>query len=137
MAPAQTDTIGGRVSMIFDSLSTGLTAVRAQRLRPLAVTTRNRQTSAPDVPTLSESGLKGYELGAWYGLLAPAGTPRDIVQHLYTEVSRGVREPDARERFAALGAELADKNPEAFGEHLRSEIIKWSKVVKAAGIRVE
>ena len=137
MSLAQTDTIGGQVSMIFDSLSTGLTAVRAKRLRPLAVTTLNRQSSAPDIPTLAESGLQGYELGAWYGLLAPAGTPRDIVQRLYTEVSRGVREADARERFAILGAELADKNPEAFGEHLRSEIIKWGKVVKAAGLRVE
>jgi tripartite-type tricarboxylate transporter receptor subunit TctC len=137
MAPAQTDAIGGQVSMIFDSLSTGLTAIRANRLRPLAVTTLNRQPSAPEIPTLSESGLKGYELGAWYGLLAPAGTPREIVQRLYSEVSRGLREPDARERLSNLGAELVDKNPEAFGEHLRSEIIKWGKVVKAAGIRVE
>lgn len=137
MAPAQTDTIGGQVSMLFDSLSTGLTAIRAKRLRPLAVTTLNRQPSAPEIPTLSESGLKGYELGAWYGLLAPAGTPRDIVQRLYNEVARGVREPDARERFAALGAELVDKNPQTFSEHLRAEIIKWNKVVKVAGIKVE
>ena len=137
MAPAQVDTIGGQVSMLFDSLSTGLTAIRAKRLRPMAVTTLNRQPSAPDIPTLSESGLKGYELGAWYGLLAPAGTPRDIIQRLYAEVARGLREPDARERFVALGAELVDKNPEAFGEHLRAEITKWAKVVKAAGIRVE
>ncbi len=137
MAPAQTDTIGGQVSMLFDSLSTGLTAIRAQRLRPLAVTTLNRQPSAPEIPTLSESGLKGYEVGAWYGLLAPAGTPREIVQRLYAEVTRGLREPDARERFTALGAERVDKNPEAFSEHLRAEIAKWGKVVKAAGLRVE
>ncbi|HTD92016.1 MAG TPA: tripartite tricarboxylate transporter substrate binding protein [Burkholderiales bacterium] len=137
MAPAQTDTIGGQVSMLFDSLSTGLTAIRAGRLRPIAVTTLNRQPSAPDIPTLSESGLTGYEVSAWYGLLAPAGTSRDIVQRLYTEVARGLREPDARERFTALGAELVDKNPEAFTEHLRSEIIKWGKVVKAAGMRVQ
>jgi tripartite-type tricarboxylate transporter receptor subunit TctC len=137
MAPAQTDAIGGQVSMLFDSLSTGLTAIRGKRLHPLAVTTLNRQPSAPDIPTLSESGLKGYEDSAWYGLLAPAGTPREIVQRLYTEVTRGLREPDARDRFAALGAELVDKNPEAFGEHLRAEIAKWSKVVRAAGVRVE
>ncbi len=137
MAPAQTDTIGGQVSMLFDSLSTGLTAIRAKRLRPIAVTTLERQPSAPDVPTLSESGLKGYELGAWYGLLAPTGTPRDIVQRLYSEVRRGVREADVRDRFTALGAELVDKNPEAFAEHLRTEIVKWGKVVKAAGMRVE
>ncbi len=137
MAPAQTDTIGGQVSMLFDSLSTGLNAIRAKRLRPLAVTTLNRQPSAPEIPTLSESGLKGYEVGAWYGLLAPAGTPRDIVQRLYAEVTRGLREPDARDRFAALGAELVDKNPEAFTEHLRAESIKWRKVVKTAGLRVE
>ncbi len=137
MAPAQTDAIGGQVSMLFDSLSTALNAIRAKRLRPMAVTTLARQSSAPDIPTLSESGLNGFELGAWYGLLAPAGTPREIVQRLYTEVTRGVREPDARDRFAVLGAELVDKNPEAFAEHLRAEIIKWGKVVKAAGIRVE
>jgi tripartite-type tricarboxylate transporter receptor subunit TctC len=137
MAPAQTDTIGGQVSMLFDSLSTGLNAIRAKRLRPMAVTTLNRQPSAPDIPTLSESGLKGYEVSAWYGLLAPAGTPRDIVQRLYAEVARGLREPDARDRFAALGAERVDKNPEAFAEHLRAEMAKWSKVVKAAGLRVE
>lgn len=137
MAPAQTDAIGGQVSMLFDSLSTALNAIRAKRLRPMAVTTLARQSSVPDIPTLSESGLNGFELGAWYGLLAPTGTPRDIVQRLYTEVTRGVREPDARDRFAALGAELVDKNPEAFTEHLRAEIIKWGKVVKAAGMRVE
>ena len=137
MAPAQTDAIGGQVSMLFDSLSTALNAIRAKRLRPMAVTTTARQSSAPDIPTLSESGLNGFELGAWYGLLAPAGTPREIVQRLYTEVSRSMREPDARDRFAALGAELVDKNPEAFAEHLRAEIIKWGKVVKAAGMRVE
>ena len=137
MAPAQTDAIGGQVSMLFDSLSTALNAIRAKRLRPMAVTTLARQSSAPDIPTLSESGLNGFELGAWYGLLAPAGTPREIVQRLYTEVSRSMREPDARDRFAALGAELVDKNPEAFAEHLRAEIIKWGKVVKAAGMRVE
>ncbi len=137
MAPAQVDTIGGQVSMLFDSMSTGLTALRAKRLRPIAVTTLNRQARAPDIPTLSEAGLKGYEVGAWYGLLAPAATPRDIVQRLYAEIARGLKEPDARERFTALGAELVDKNPEAFAEHLRSEIVKWGKVVKAAGMKVE
>lgn len=137
MSLAQTDAIGGQVSMIFDSLSTGLTAIRAKRLRPIAVTTLNRQSSAPEIPTLSESGLKGYELGAWYGLLAPAGTPRDIVLRLYTEISRGLKEPDARERLASLGAELVDKNPEAFADHLRAETVKWGKVVRAAGMRAE
>ncbi len=137
MAPAQTDTIGGQVSMIFDSMSTGLTAIRAKRLRPLAVTSLNRQSALPEIPTFSESGLPGYELGAWYGLLAPAGTPRDIVQRLYAEVAKGLREPDARERLKFLGAEFVDKNPQAFGEHLRAEMAKWAKVVKAAGLKVE
>lgn len=137
MSQAQTDVIGGQVSMIFDSLSTGLTAIRAKRLRPIAVTTLNRQPSLPEIPTLSESGLKGYELGAWYGLLAPAGTSREIIQRLYTEIARGLKEPDARERFVNLGAELVDKNPEAFAAHLRSEVAKWGKVVKSAGLKVE
>ena len=137
MSLAQTDAIAGQVSMIFDSLSTGLVAVRAKRLRPIAVTTSNRQSSMPDIPTLSESGLKDYELGAWYGLLAPAGTPRDIVQRLYAEISRALKEPDARERLASLGAELVDRNPEAFAEHLRAEVVKWGKVVRAAGMKIE
>jgi tripartite-type tricarboxylate transporter receptor subunit TctC len=137
MSLAQTDAIAGQVSMIFDSLSTGLTAVRAKRLRPLAVTTMNRQSAVPEIPTISESGLKGYELGAWYGLLAPAGTPREIVMRLYTEISRAMKEPDARERLLMLGAELVDKNPEGFADHLRSEVAKWGKVVKAAGMKID
>jgi tripartite-type tricarboxylate transporter receptor subunit TctC len=137
MSLAQTDAIAGQVSMIFDSLSTGLVAVRAKRLRPIAVTTSNRQSSMPEIPTLSESGLKDYELGAWYGLLAPAGTPRDIVQRLYAEISRALKEQDARERLASLGAELVDRNPEAFAEHLRAEVAKWGKVVRAAGMKIE
>lgn len=137
IAPAQTDTIGGQVPMIFDSMSTGLTAIHAKRLRPIAVTSLNRQTALPDIPTFDESGLKGYELGAWYGLLAPAGTPRDIVLKLYSEIARSLKQPDARERFANLGAELVDKNPEAFAAHLRSEVAKWGKVVKAAGLKVD
>jgi tripartite-type tricarboxylate transporter receptor subunit TctC len=123
--------------MIFDSLSTGLVAIRAKRLRPIAVTTLNRQPRIPEIPTLSESGLKDYELGAWYGLLAPAGTPRDIVQRLYAEISRALKEPDARERLASLGAELVDRNPEAFAEHLRAEVVKWGKVARAAGMKIE
>jgi len=137
MAPAQTDTIGGQVSMLFDSLSTSLPAIRSGRLRPLAVTTLNRQSSAPEIQTLAESGLPGFELGAWYGLLAPTGTPQDIIQRLYAEVTKGLREPDARERLKVLGAEPVDKNPRAFGEHLRAEMVKWAKVVKAAGLKVE
>ena len=137
MSLAQTDAIAGQVSMIFDSLSTGLTAVRSKRLRPIAVTTLNRQSAIPDLPTISESGLKGYELGAWYGLLAPTGTPRDIVQRLYGEISRALKEPDSRERLATLGAELVDKNPEGFAEHLRAEVAKWGKVVRAAGMKID
>lgn len=137
MSLAQTDAIAGQVSMIFDSLSTGLTAVRAKRLRPLAVTTINRQLAVPEIPTISESGLKGYELGAWYGLLAPTGTPREIVQRLYVEISRAMKDPDARERLATLGAEPVDRNPEAFAEHLRAEVVKWGKVVRAAGMKID
>lgn len=137
MSLAQTDVISGQVSMIFDSMSTGLNAIRAKRLRPIAVTSLNRQTSLPDIPTFNESGLKGYELGAWYGLLAPTGTSREIIQRLYSEIARSLKEPDARERFANLGAELVDKNPEAFAAHLRAEVAKWGKVVKAAGLKVE
>jgi tripartite-type tricarboxylate transporter receptor subunit TctC len=137
LAPAHTETIGGQLSMMFDGIVTGVPAVKAGRLRAIGVTTLKRWQGAPDIPTLSEAGLAGFEVDSWYGLLAPAGTPRDIIARLNTEIARALREPDARERLYSIGAEPLSGTPEEFGAYIKSEMAKWAKVVKAANIRVE
>jgi tripartite-type tricarboxylate transporter receptor subunit TctC len=136
LAPAHVDTIGGQLSMMFDGIVTGLPAAKTGRLRALGVTTAKRWQGAPDIPAIGES-LPGFEVNSWYGLLAPAGTPREIVMRLNTEVSAAIREPDARARFNSIGSEPLSSTPEEFGAFIRSEMVKWAKVVKAAGIRVE
>lgn len=137
LAPAHTETIGGQLSMMFDGIVTGLPAVKAGRLRALGVTTLKRWQGAPDIPTMSEAGLAGFEVNSWYGLLAPAGTPREIVLRLNSEVARALREPDARERLYSIGAEPMSNTPEEFADYINAEMAKWAKVVKAAGIRVD
>ena len=137
LAPAHTELMGGQLSMMFDGLVTGLPSVKAGRLRALAVTTLKRWQGAPDIPTMSEAGLAGFEVNSWYGLLAPAGTPREIIMKLNTEVARAVREPDARERLYSIGAEPMDNTPEEFQAYINAEMAKWAKVVKTAGIRAD
>jgi tripartite-type tricarboxylate transporter receptor subunit TctC len=137
IAPAHTDTMGGQISMMFDSLVTGIPAVKAGRLRAFGVTTLKRWPGAPDVPTMSEAGLTGYEVNSWYGLMGPAGLSREIVQRLNAEVIRSMAEPDARERLYSIGAEPMSNTPEEFAAYIRSEMAKWDKVVKVAGIRAE
>lgn len=137
LAPAHTETIGGQLSMMFDGVVTGLPAVKAGRLRALGVTTLKRWQGAPDIPTMSEAGLAGFEVNSWFGLLAPAGTPREIVLRLNSEVARALHEPDARERLYSIGAEPMSNTPEEFAAYINAEMVKWSKVIKAAGIRVD
>lgn len=137
LTPAHTDLLAGRLTMLFDGIVTGMPAVKAGRLRALGVTTAKRWQGAPDVPTMAEAGLAGYEVNSWYGLLAPAGTPRDIIGRLNSEVARALREPDARERLYTIGAEPMDNTPEEFAAYIAAEMAKWSKVVKTAGIRAD
>jgi len=137
LAPAHTDLMGGQITMLFDGIVTGMPAVKAGRLRALAVTTAKRWQGTPDIPTMAESGLAGFEVNSWYGLLAPAGTPREIVMRLNSEVARALREPDARERLYSIGAEPMNGTPEEFQAYINSEMAKWSKVVKTAGIRAD
>ncbi len=137
LTPAHTDLLAGRLTMLFDGIVTGLPAVKAGRLRALGVTTLKHWQGAPDIPTMAEAGLAGYEVNSWYGLLAPAGTPRSIIQRLNSEVARALREPDARERLYTIGAEPMDNTPDEFAAYITAEMAKWSKVVKTAGIRVE
>jgi len=134
---AHTDLIGGRVVMIFAALGGTLQSVRSGRLRALGVTTLKRWPGAPDVPTIAESGLAGYEVSSWYGVLAPAGMSADIVTRLNTEIARIMRQKDMRERLYSFGAEPIDNTPAEFAAYINAEIAKWAKVVKAAGIRVD
>ena len=137
LAPAHNEIMGGQLSMMFDGIVTGVPAAKAGRLRALAVTTLKRWEGTPDIPTMSEAGLAGFEVNSWYGLLAPAGTPREIVLKLNAEVARSLREPDARERLYAIGAEPMSGTPEEFSAYIKSEMTKWAKVIKAAGIKAE
>ena len=137
LAPAHTELMGGQLSMLFDGIVTGMPAVKAGRLRALGVTTVKRWQGTPDIPTMAEAGLAGFEVNSWYGLLAPAGTPREIIMRLNSEVGRALREPDARERLYSIGAEPMNGTPEEFTAYIAAEMAKWSKVVKTAGIRVE
>jgi tripartite-type tricarboxylate transporter receptor subunit TctC len=136
-APAVTDLLGGQVQVMFDNVPNVLPHVKAGKLRALAVSGAKRTPLAPDVPTVAEAGVPGYELTVWFGLVAPAGTPRDIVQKLNAESLRILAMPDVRERFLAQGVEPQGSTPEQFADHIRSQMAKWSKVVRDAGVKAE
>ncbi len=137
LSAAHVDVVGGHLSMLFDNIVTALPHAKAGRLRMLGVTTLKRWVGAPDVPTMSEAGLPGFEVNSWYGLLAPAGTPRDVVLRLNGEIGRTLRAPDARERLYSIGAEPLSQSPEEFTAFIAAEVTKWAKVVKSAGIKIE
>jgi tripartite-type tricarboxylate transporter receptor subunit TctC len=136
-APAVTDLIGGQVAVMFDNVPNVLPQVKAGRLRGLATSGTKRTPLAPDLPTVAESGVPGYEVMVWFGLVAPAGTPREIVQKLNAETLKILAMPDVRERFLAQGVEPVGGTPEQFGEHIRSQMSKWARVVKDAGVKAE
>jgi tripartite-type tricarboxylate transporter receptor subunit TctC len=134
-APALIDVLGGHVSMMFDPIITSMPQARLGKLRPLGVTSLQRTAVAPDLPTFAETGLPGFEAIGWHGILAPAGTPREIVARLNSEIVSVLRTPDMRARFAEQGAEPVGNTPEQFLEFLKSDLAKWAKVIKAAGMR--
>jgi tripartite-type tricarboxylate transporter receptor subunit TctC len=136
-APAVTDLLGGQVTVMFDNVPNVLPQVKAGRLRALGTSGTKRTPLAPDVPTVSEAGVPGYEVTVWFGLVAPAGTPREIVQKLNAEVTKILAMPDVRERFLAQGVEPVGSTPEQFGDHIRSQMAKWAKVVHDAGVKAE
>ena len=135
-APAVTDLIGGHVMMYCENLPNLLPHVQAGRLRAVAVTTPARIRQAPDVPTIAET-VPGFEVLAWFGVVAPAATPRDVVLKLNAEINKMLAQPDVRERFLVGAVDPVGGPPEQFGEHIRSEVAKWAKVVKATGARVD
>jgi len=135
--PAYTDLIGGHVSVMFPTIPTAIPHVRTGKLRALAVTTRQRTAITPELPTISESGVPGYDVSSWYGLLAPAGTPAATVARLQREIVKVLRLPDISEKLMAQGLDLVGNTPEEFAAILKSEIAKWAKVVTASGARVD
>ena len=135
--PAITDVIAGNVSMALANTLVALPAVRSGRLRAIAITSAKRSTIVPEMPTFSESGVRGFESGTWYAFLAPAGTPRPIIALLNREISRIVQLPDVREKLATQGAEPLTGTPEETGAFVRNEGARWAKVVKAAGVRLD
>ena len=135
--PALADAVAGQVSMVFGDAASTAAQVRAQKLRGLAVTGGTRLPLLPDVPTVAEAGLPGYEATAWHGWLAPAGTPAPIVNRLQSEVAAILKLPELRERLARDGIEAVGSTPEQFAAHIRHEIDKWGKVVRDAGIKLE
>jgi len=137
VAPALVDLMSGEVQLMFGTLVAILPHIKAGRLRALAVTGRNRSALLPEVPTLAESGLPGYEAGSWYGILAPAGTPSAIVGRLNAEINNAIWQPEVRERLAAEGAEVIGGTPEEFAVHIRSELARMKKLVREGGLRVE
>lgn len=133
--PAVNDTMGGQISMVFSNLPVVLPHARSGRLRPVAVTTAQRVSTASDIPTVAESGLPGFEAATWFGLVAPAAVPRDIIARLNAESAAALNVPEVKERMAAQGLFVVANSIEQFAELLKSEIPRWAKVVKDAGIK--
>ena len=136
-APAVTDLLGGQVHLMFDNVPNVLPHVKAGKLTALGQTGVKRSALISDIPTVAEAGVPGYEVTVWFGLVAPAGTPREVIQKLNAEMLRILAMPDVRERFLAQGVEPAGGTPEQFGEHIRAQMAKWAKVVADAGVKAE
>jgi tripartite-type tricarboxylate transporter receptor subunit TctC len=134
-APAVNDLLGGQLHLIFANLSAVIGNVKAGSLRALAVTSAERAAASPDTPTIAETALPGFDAATWFALVAPTGTPRDVVARLNAEVTRLVDQPDTKQRFADLGMSIGAGTPDALDAYIRSEISKWSKVIKDADIR--
>ena len=135
--PMLTDLIGGQIPIGVDNLPSSIAHIKSGKIRALAVTTAQRWPGAPDIPTVAESGVAGYEASAWFGLLAPAGTPKPVLDLLQRSVAEIVRRPEVTQQLLDLGAEPVASTPEAFGRQITAEIDKWKKVVAATGVKVE
>lgn len=135
--PMMQDLIAGQIDMAFDGMGTSANQIKAGKLRPIAVTTQARSALIPDIPTMQEAGLAGYEVTTWYALWALKGTPQEIVNRLYQETVKVLQQPDIREIWASQSAEAGGQPPEQFAQFLRAEIVKWAKVAKDAGVKID
>ena len=134
---SSTALMSGEIDLLISSTSAAINPIKSGRLRGIAVTGPKRLPQTPEIPTVSESGVPGFEVTGWYMMLAPAGVPRDIITRLNSEIVKAVHSPTIKDRFAALGTEPVGNSPEACGEFLRAEIAKWTNVVRAAGAKAD
>jgi tripartite-type tricarboxylate transporter receptor subunit TctC len=135
--PALTDLLGGQLSMIFSSMPPALPHIKNGKLRALGVTSATRSPATPELPTIAESGLKGYVVNNWYGILAPRGTPKEIVAKLNAEIVKILKMPDVKESLSAQGAEPFTSTPQQFAVYIKEETEKWAKIIKYSGVQVE
>jgi tripartite-type tricarboxylate transporter receptor subunit TctC len=136
-APALTDLVAGRIDFLFDPITTALPFVKDGKLRALAITDSKRSPLAPDVPTLAELGYVGYDVNPWFGLAAPAGTPRPVIDRLNAEFSKATKDPEVVKRLADQGIEATSMTPEQFAAFIKSETARWTEVVKASGAKAD
>ena len=136
-APSIIGLMSGEVQMVFSSVPSALAQIKAGKIRALGVSIAKRSSVLPDVPTISESGVPGFDAASWYGVFAPAGTPKNVVGMLGREIVRIMNVPDMRERFATDGFEPAGSGPAEFSSFLRQELVKWAKAVEMAGLKPE
>ncbi|CAB3640231.1 Bug family tripartite tricarboxylate transporter substrate binding protein [Achromobacter pestifer] len=136
-SPALTDVMGGSADLIFDNLPSSMGYIKGGKLRPLAVTTPSRSPALPDVPTMAEAGVKGYEASSWFGLLAPAGTPSAIVDKIQRDVATALQQEPVRAQLQAQGATPSGNTPAQFKQFMAQETVKWAEVVKTSGAKVD
>jgi len=134
---AQTDLIGGQIQVLFDTLPAAMPLVKGGKVKALAVSSSQRDPALPDLPTISEAGVKGYEVGSWYGLLFPANTPDEIVNRISATVTNIIKTPEISSRLSSLGATPVASSPSQFASHITSEQAKWAAVIKQAGAKVD
>jgi tripartite-type tricarboxylate transporter receptor subunit TctC len=135
--PAIADTIGGQIPIMFGNLPVALPHVRSGRVLALATTTAKRSPLAPEIPTMSEGGIKDFEMATWYGMLAPAGTPPELVAKIQRDAARVLSDPETRERLTKMGVDLILNTPDEFKAYLNAEIARYTKIIKAAGLKAE
>ena len=136
-APAMQDLVGGRIQLMFDNLASSLAQVRAGKVKALAVTTARRSALAPELPTIAESGLPGFDISTWFGIFVPANTPRGVVDTLHAEFTRALADPGVRDTMLQLGAEPVGSRPEEFAAYIRAEAQKYARVIKASGAKAD
>lgn len=136
-APAMNDVLSGEVPLTFDNIITTLPLAKAGRLRALAVSTKSRSVAAPDIPSLQELGVAGFDATSWFGFFVPARTPAEIVRRLNEETAEALKDPQVRERLLAVGSEPVGSSPAEFGRFFRAEVEKWGKVVRAAKVKID
>ncbi len=136
-APAMTDLLGGQISIMFDNLPSAIQHVRSGKLRPIAITTAKRSPELPDIPTIAEAGVPGYEAMSWFGMFAPAATPKPVLDQLNAALVKVLNQLDVKKKIAEQGGDVVAETPAQFAAFIQSESVKWGKVVKASGATVD